>query len=315
MKKAYIYLGACAILILSFASCDEREILLPIELPYEEPKMFLGAFVENGQIPKIDLTSTRPIDGEYQVSSFIAHADMRLHSTQGLETVFFPVIDTMYSYDITFGPNGFDTLATYIYVESYYTTDDVLTFELGEHYWIEVEAEGFPRLVSDPVVFKDEINAVDFQYSPPYYWQNSDSVLVFDEITFTLQKRGLPAICRVGVAFHFWNPVTGPVFSGGIANGSYGIDLPAVERIEVPLGNNQPVVLYGQEVYSEDFHAEGVAIVLTTYDENAVTFRDATLENGRYIGGFFPPNPTFPHTVAGGYGIFTIVEKDIYILQ
>jgi hypothetical protein len=251
-------------------------------------------------------------------------------------TDFHYVSDTSRRYERSYGANLFDgstfidTLKVAAWFDQYYTSTEALNFEVGEQYWMEVKAEGFPDLVSDPVIFKDEISATDFRYTEPFLLEGTEEeVLVFNEIGFMLQKRGLPTARRVGITFHLWNG-TQQWFSD--LRAAYGLDVPAVEQIDLPVITNQPVVLYSdfdrecmdsclllssllecRELCA--IPAEGVAVVLTTRDEKAAAFQDAALGNGNYIGGFFPPNPSFPHTVSGGYGIFTFVEKDTFILQ
>jgi hypothetical protein len=319
--KKYIYgLFVC----LLFSACDNREILLPVELPYEGAKLFLQAYLEDGQKPKIQVLRTRAINGEYGApNGFIDHAEVRLYHDQGLVTDFHYVSDTSRSYEIAYGVNidgstFIDTQKVVVYFDQYYTSAEALNFEVGEQYWMEVKAEGFPDLVSDPVVFKDEISATDFRYTEPFLLEGTEEeVLVFNEIGFILQKRGLPAARRVSIAFHLWNGTQ--QWFEELPRASYGLEIPAVEQTDLPVITNQPVVLY-TDVDFECLEpciipAEGVAVVLTTRDEKAMAYQDARWENSIYIGGFFPPNPSFPHTVSGGYGIFTFLEKDTFILQ
>jgi hypothetical protein len=318
--KHYIY-GLFVCLLAS--GCDDREILLPVELPYEGAKLFLLAYLEDGQKPKIQVLRTRAIDGEYEFSSSIDHAEVRLYHAQGLVSDFHYVSDTSRSYEIAYGINidgstFIDTQKVEVYFDQYYTSAEALNFEVGEQYWMEVRAEGFPDLVSDPVVFKDEISATDFRYTEPFLLEGTEEeVLVFNEIGFILHKRGLPAARRVGITFHLWNGTQQWLSDHPAA--AYELEIPPVEQTDLPVITNQPVVLY-TDVDFECLEpciiaAEGVAVVLSTRDEKATAFYDATRENSIYIGGFFPPNPSFPHTVSGGYGIFTFVEKDTFILQ
>ena len=59
----------------------------------------------------------------------------------------------------------------------------------------------------------------------------------------------------------------------------------------------------------------GTELIFETYYHELLDYREAELEQSEYIGGFFPPNPFFPHNVTGGYGIFTIIEKDTVVLR
>ncbi|PSR11111.1 MAG: hypothetical protein C7N36_18245 [Bacteroidetes bacterium] len=297
----------------------------------------LAPYLEDGQKPKINVFRTRAIDGEYGApSGSIDHAEVRLYHTQGLVADFHYVSDTSRRYEIAYGVNidgstFIDTQKVEVYLDQYYTSAEALNFEVGEQYWMEVKAEGFPDLVSDPVVFKDEISATDFRYTEPFLLEGTEEeVLVFEEVGFMLQKRGLPAERRVRIIFNLWNG-TKQWLSDNPA-GSYGLEIQAVEQTYLPVLTNQPIVLYpdsDRECFNScilvgsllecrelcAIPAEGVAVVLSTFDEKAMAYQDAFSENGNYIGGFFPPNPGFPHTVSGGYGIFTFVEKDTFILQ
>lgn len=323
MNLKYCIYGLFLCLLVS--ACDNREILLPVELPYEGAKLFLWAYLEDGQKPKIQVLRTRAIDGEYGApNGFIDHAEVRLYHAQGLVADLHYASDTSRRYEIAYGTNidgstFIDTQKVVVYFDQYYTSSEALNFEVGEQYWMEVKAEGFPDLISDPVVFKDEISATDFRYTAPFLLEGTEEeVLVFNEIGFILQKRGLPAARRVGITFHLWNGTQ--QWFDDRPSADYALEIPAVEQVDLPVLTNQPVVLYAgfdrECLDSCAIPAEGVAVVLSTRDEKAMAFQDAFLwENGNYIGGFFPPNPSFPHTVSGGYGIFTFVEKDTFILQ
>ncbi len=314
-------------LFLLALSCDNREILLPVELPYEGDKLFIYALLEDEKIPKVLVSHTLPIDGTPSpVGAVVSHASVQLFENGVLMEALFFRSDTSIRYDIisVFNPDGsieYDTTAVHKTVSAYYTTATPLKLIDGFVYHLEVEAAGYPSAFSDPVCKKNEISIQHIQFSEPIRDDLAGNV-TFPDVSFQLQKNGSAAENSCVFEYKSWyNNSAYLNHSANHSAASFALDIPPAPQADIPVLHRN-VQLW--DIYISDdenciqgcyIPAEGALLTVITYDAATTAFKKAQLDNSENLGGFFPPNPYFPHTIEGGYGLFSIVEIDTLILK
>ncbi|MEZ4986643.1 MAG: DUF4249 family protein [Saprospiraceae bacterium] len=276
------------------------------------PLLFVEAFISDGTKPTIKLQKTRPVNGEFIAPTEVDVTDAQITLFQDGQPFvnFFFQSDTTKAYEtVTDFLGHIDTTKILESVKNYYTTDTPLSLQKNALYHIEITANGYPRVISEDILFLDEIAIEDAQVDRLGYI--AESTYLLSSVSFLLRKEGRAT--RQQSLFSIYPWYKSPELqeeTRKLIRRSFGQNIPPLENAVIRV-NYQNIYLH--DVYDSSglaFPHEGACVLVETLKEEALEYNEALLENSGYIGGFFPPNPYFPHNVQGGYGIFSIVERD-----
>ncbi len=272
-------------LLLFNASCDYREIAIPLEVPYEGPKLTIEAQLVNGEIPQMKVVRTYPIGGPVVSYEDELNARVIIYENNQFYAELNYYSDTVrYSSNVVI--DGFNqTAGDVAYIERYYSLDHALNFETGNYYHLVVTAPGYADLVSDPVVAADEIEIVDVTYEPPYLNLHAD--LIFSSVSFSLKKSGLAERANSSIKYHYWNSDEDIMQQMGEQHSSaFSLAIPPLANITLPAVHNG---VYIRKKYISDsdfcensnecsFPAEGTILTVLTKNAAAIAYQEARLE-------------------------------------
>jgi len=311
--------------MLTLFACDSRELALDIALPYEGKKIVVSGLLVSGEQARIKVDRTIPINeeggGYFERGIPDAQVVIWKDEMPWQQLVF--VSDTLRFYETTIsvtigGSIVIDTVRTTLNVTNYYRTEDELFYQPESVYQLFVNAPGYPDLISKPQLYKEVTTISEITSALPFV--NEYSELVFPRVSFLITNTAGEKN-SIHINYESWyanDTIQTRIDHRSVAtfvnevNSSFQEQTP-VQHVDIVVRGDSfthPIICPDNCIVTPD----GIRVIVETRNQAVVDFQELVRNNSEYLGGFFSPNPYIAHNVAGGYGIFSILERDTFLL-